>query len=76
MTNQFAVSTVGAKEISPARKRWDYAPKNFRSTVGATRIPYAAPLGGLFLFSAPTLRPLRLCVSFSLSSLTPTRSAT
>jgi hypothetical protein len=63
MTRHYAISTVGAKEISPARKRWDSVIRNFRSTVGATLTRE------LFHFSIPTPRSLRLCVSVSLSSL-------
>ncbi len=72
MKNYSAISTVGAKQSSPARKRWENAHENFRSAVGAilTR--------ELFHFSVPTphsllalskLREGRLRVSVSLSSL-------
>jgi hypothetical protein len=63
MTHHLATSAVGAKQTSPARKRWDSAIRNFRSTVGATLTRE------LFHFSVPTQRSLRLCVSVSLSSL-------
>ena len=63
MMNQFVVSTVGAKQFSPARKRWENARENLRSAVGA------ALTRELFHFSVRTQRSLRLCVSVSLSSL-------
>jgi hypothetical protein len=72
MNPQLATSAVGAKQFSPARKRWENAHENFRSAVGA------ALTRELFHFSVPTphsllgpseLREGRLCVSVSLSSL-------
>ncbi len=63
MKNHSAISTVGASEISPARKRWENAHENFRSAVGATLTRE------LFHFSVPTPHSLRLRVSVSLSSL-------
>ena len=70
MTNQSAVSTVGAKQFSPARKRWENARENFRSAVGA------ALTRELFHFSLLTPRSAstptgsgRLRVGVSLSSL-------
>ena len=58
-----AISTVGAKQSSPARKRWDNAYKNLRSAVGA------ALTRELFHFSVPTPRSVNLRVSISLTSL-------
>jgi len=72
MKPQHEFSTIGAKQFSPARKRWENAHENFRSAVGA------ALTRELFHFSVPTphsllgpseLREGRLCVSVSLSSL-------
>jgi hypothetical protein len=72
MTPHREISTVGAKQVSPARKRWDSVSKIFRSAVGGTLTRE------LFHFSVPTLRSLlalselregRLRVSVSLSSL-------
>ena len=70
MTNQSAVSTVGAKQFSPARKRWENARENFRSAVGA------ALTRELFHFFLPTPRSAstqtrseHLRVGISLSSL-------
>ena len=72
MTIHVATSTVGAKQFSPAGKRWDDACEIFRSAVGA------ALTRELFHFSVPTPHSLlalsespagRLCVSVSLSSL-------
>ncbi len=72
MTNLSSSSTVGAKQFSPARNRWENTHENFRSAVGA------ALTGELFHFSLPTPHSLlalsesregRLHVSVSLSSL-------
>ena len=72
MNTQLATSTVGTKQFSPARKRWENVHENFRSAVGA------ALTRELFHFSVPTPRSLlapsesperRLRVSVSLSSL-------
>jgi hypothetical protein len=72
MNAQLATSTVGAKQFSPARKRWENAHENFRSAVGA------ALTREFFHFSVPTPRSLlalsetregRLRVGISLSSL-------
>jgi hypothetical protein len=72
MTPPHEISTVGAKQVSPARKRWDSVLRNFRSAVGA------ALTRELFHFSVPTPHSLlalselsegRLRVSVSLSAL-------
>jgi hypothetical protein len=72
MKSQLTTSTVGAKQFSPARKRWEDAHEKFRSAVGA------ALTRELFHFSVPTPHSLlalsesperHLCVSVSLSSL-------
>ena len=70
MNTHLATSTVGAKQFSPARKRWESVSNNVRSVVGA------ALTRELFHFSVPTLpsahTPTRsgsLRVSISLSSL-------
>jgi hypothetical protein len=72
MRNLSSISTVGAKQFSPTRKRWENARENLRSAVGA------ALTRELFHFSVPTPRSLlalsesregRLCVSVSVSSL-------
>jgi len=63
MNTLLSTSTVGAPELSPARKRWECAHDNFRSAVGATLARE------LFHFSVPTPRSLRLHVGVSLSSL-------
>ena len=70
MTPHHEISTVGAKQFSPARKRWENAHENFRSAVGATLTRE------LFHFSVPTphsastpTRSRRLRVGVSLSSL-------
>jgi hypothetical protein len=63
MRNLSSISTVGAKQFSPARKRWENAHENFRSAVGA------ALTREIFHFSVPTPQSLRLRVSVSLSSL-------
>lgn len=70
MKPQLATSTVGAKHVSPARKRWENAPENFRSAVGA------ALARELFHFFLPTPRSAstqtrsgHLRVGISLSSL-------
>jgi len=77
MTTYHEISTVGAKQFSPARKRWENYEK-FRSAVGATLTRE------LFYFSVPTphsllalgeLREGRLRVSVSLSSLNLSWSA-
>jgi hypothetical protein len=77
MTPRHELSTVGAKQFSPARKRWENYEK-FRSAVGA------ALTRELFYFSVPTphsllalseLREGRLRVSVSLSSLNLSWSA-
>ena len=77
MKSQLATSTVGAKQFSPARKRWEDSYENFRSAVGA------ALTRELFHFSLPTPRSAstltrsgRLRVGVSLSSLNLSRSAT
>ena len=76
MNTQFATSTVGAKQFSPARKHWDDAYEIFRSAVGA------ALARELFHFYLPTphsastpTRSGRLRVSVSLSSLSLSWSA-
>ena len=70
MNTQLATSTVGAPELSPARKRWENARENFRSAVGA------ALTRELFHFSLPTPRSAstpspseRLRIGISLISL-------
>lgn len=70
MNTHLAISTVGAPQLSPARKRWDSISRNFRSAVGA------ALTRELFHFSLPTprststlSRSARLRVGVSLSSL-------
>ena len=63
MKAQHEFSTMGAKQFSPARKRWENAHEDFRSAVGA------ALTRELFHFSVPTPHSLRLCVGVSLSSL-------
>ena len=72
MRTLHSISTVGAPELSPARKRWDSVIRNFRSAVGA------ALTREIFHFSLPTPRSLlalsesregRLRVGISLSSL-------
>jgi hypothetical protein len=63
MIAHHAISTVGAKQSSPARKRWDNAYENLRSAVGA------ALTHELLHFSIPTSRSANLRVSVSLSSL-------
>jgi hypothetical protein len=70
MTIHVATSTVGTKQFSQARKRWDRVATNFRSAVGA------ALTRELFHFSLPTPRSAstparsgRLRVGVSLSSL-------
>ena len=72
MNTQVATSTVGATQLSPARKRWENAREQFRSAVAA------ALTRELFRFSVPTPHSLlalnesregRLRVSVSLSSL-------
>lgn len=62
MIAHHAISTVGATQLSPARKRWESASQNFRSAVGA------ALTRELFHFSLPTLRSARLRIGVSLSS--------
>ena len=72
MNTHLATSTVGAPELSPARKRWDSVLENLRSALGA------ALTHELFYFSLPTPRSLlasgesrgaRLRIGISLSSL-------
>ena len=71
MNTHLATSTVGATQLSPARKRWENSYEYFRSAVGA------ALTRELFHFSLPTPRsavPRRsreghLRVGVSLSSL-------
>lgn len=70
MNTQLATSTVGAAQLSSARKRWENSYNNFRSAVDAMLTHE------LFHFSVPTPRSAsaatrsgRLCVSVSLSSL-------
>ena len=70
MRNLSSISTVGAKQLSPARKRWENARENLRSAVGA------ALAHELFHFSLPTPRSAststrsgRLRIGVSLSSL-------
>ena len=70
MNTHLATSTVGAPQLSPARKRWDSVWQNFRSAVGA------ALTRELFHFSLLTPRSAstptgsgRLRVGVSLSSL-------
>lgn len=70
MTNHLATNTVGAKQFSPARKRWDNSYENLRSAVGA------ALTRELFHFLLPTPRSAstqtrsgHLRVGISLSSL-------
>ena len=58
-----ATSTVGASQLSPARKHWENVTENFLSAVGA------ALTHELFHFSLPTPRTGRLRVGISLSSL-------
>ena len=79
MTNHLATSTVGAQQLSPARKRWENVHENFRSAVGATLTRE------LFHFSLPTPHSLlapnelhegRLRVGVSLSSLNLSWSTT
>jgi hypothetical protein len=78
MTIHHEISTLGAKQFSPARKRWENAHEKLRSAVGATLTRE------LFYFSVPTLHSLlalselregRLRVSVSLSSLNLSWSA-
>ena len=57
------ISTVGAKQSSPARKRWENAYENLRSAVGATLTRE------LFHFSVPSPHSTYLRVGVSLSSL-------
>jgi hypothetical protein len=70
MNPQLATSTVGATQLSPARKRWENSYEHFLSAVGA------ALTRELFHFSLPTPRSAstpsrsrRLRVGVSLSSL-------
>jgi hypothetical protein len=72
MTPHHELNTVGAKQSSLARKRWENAHEKFRSAVGATLTRE------LFHFTIPTPHSLlalsesregRLSVSVSLSSL-------
>jgi hypothetical protein len=77
MNTQLATSTVGATQLSPARKRWENSYQNFRSAVGA------ALTRELFHFSLPTpraastpSRPASLRISVSLSSLNLSWSTT
>ena len=70
MNTHLATSTVGATQLSPARKRWENSYENFRSAVGG------ALTRELFHFSLPTprsastpARSRRLRVGVSLSSL-------
>jgi hypothetical protein len=70
MNPQLATSAVGAKQFSPARKRWENVRENLRSAVGA------ALTRELFHFSLTTPRSAstpawsgRLRVGVSLSSL-------
>jgi hypothetical protein len=70
MKTQLAISTVGATQLSPARKRWENSYENFRSAVGA------ALTRELFHFSVPRsllalseLREGHLRIGVSLSSL-------
>ena len=63
MTLHHATSTVGAKQSSPARKRWENAYENLRSAVGA------ALSRELFHFSVPSPHSMHLRVGVSLSSL-------
>ena len=70
MKTELAISTVGATQLSPARKRWESSYENLRSAVGA------ALIRELFHFSLPIPhssstpnRSGRLRISVSLSSL-------
>ena len=70
MSNLSSISATGAKQFSPARKRWENSYKNFRSAVGA------ALTRELFHFSVPTPRLAstptgsgHLRIGISLSSL-------
>jgi hypothetical protein len=72
MNTHLATSTVGAPQLSPARKGWENSYENLRSAVGA------ALTRELFHFSLPTPRSLlalsdsregRLRIGISLSSL-------
>jgi hypothetical protein len=62
MIAHHAISTVGATQSSPARKRWETSYEIFRSAVGA------ALTRELFHFSLPTPRSSRLRIGVSLSS--------
>jgi hypothetical protein len=72
MNTQLATSAVGAKQFSPARKRWDSVLENLRSAIGAalTRelFHFSLPIP-LSLLAINDLRAGRLCVAISLSSL-------
>ena len=63
MNTHLATSTVGAQQLSPARKRWENSYENLRSAVGA------ALTREIFHFSIPTPRAPRLRIGVSLSSL-------
>ena len=70
MNTHLAIGTIGAKQSSPARKRWENSYENLLSAAGA------ALTRELFHFSLPTprsastpTRSRRLRVGVSLSSL-------
>ena len=63
MNTHLATSTVGAPQLSPARKRWANVATNLRSAVGA------ALTRELFHFFLPTPRSERLRIGVSFSSL-------
>jgi hypothetical protein len=72
MRNLSSISTVGAKQLSPARKRWYSVPNDLRSAVvvALTRelFHFSVPIPRSFV-SEDELREGRLCVGISLSSL-------
>ena len=70
MNTHLATSTVGAKEFSPARKRWENSYEHFGSAVGAalTRELFHFSIATPHSASIPS-RSGRLRVSISLSSL-------